>query len=277
MPTPSPIQAPIASPFPTPEEAFGAPLVDESPTPETGSETPEPIEVVTIVNTPTPPRETPTPAKTPKPTPKPPSTPSTDVLAARRAAEIGGFMDRARQAASSGRYQEAASLYDRVLQLDPENSSASRGKADAEDAAFSLGRRFVAGRTSVVAKSGRADLSGFDTGDVRVAKAPDYSGLIEFQAAPERVKPGDSYSIKVSLTNDGRKDYRLATVSVTTTRSGEPSGGPIRVPSQEIRTKRSITLAEHSGTWDRNVKSWRMDVKVTTTNGDEFSCALSWR
>jgi hypothetical protein len=274
MPPARPSAPPIASPVPTPAEDFGVPPVDASPTPEIGEETPEPIEVVTIVNTPTPPRDTPTPAKTPKPA----STPSqADVQSKRRAAEIEDLMNRARQSASAGRYQEAASLYGRVLRLDPDNSSAANGKATADDAASSLSRRFVPGRTSVVAKSGRADLSGFDTGDVRVAKAPDYSGLIDFQVAPNRVKPGDSYSIKVTLTNDGRKNYRLATASLTITQNGDKSGGSTRVPSREIRTKRSITLAEHAGTWERNVKSWRMDVKVTTTHGDEFSCTLSWR
>lgn len=277
-PTPRPTQAPIASPLPTYGEDLGTAAVDVSPTPESGQETPEPIEVVTLVNTPTPPRETPAPTKTPKPTPKPAATqPPDDVQAARRADEIGGLMDRARQAAAAGRYQEAASLFDRVLQLDPRDSSAASGKADAENAAASLSRRFMPGRTVVVTKSGRADLSGFDTGDVRVAKAPDYSGHIDFQAAPERVKPGDPFAIKVTLTNDGRKDYRLASILLTTTQNSEQTGGPIRPPSQELRTKRSITLAEHKGTWEKNIKSWRMDVKVTTSNGDEFSSTLSWR
>jgi hypothetical protein len=282
--TPTPVVATPTS-VPTAAPPMASSEVSPAPTPEA---TPEPVEVVIPVKpTPTP-KVTPSPAK---PTPSPTRTPvratptaaaaatSADAgRAAQQAARVAGLLAQGDQAVAARNFDAAVAFYDEVLGLEPGNSSASMGRTAAAAAAFCWKRSFVPGRTVVQAgKGGRADLQGFESSDVKVAKAPEYSGLIDFQASPARVLPGDTYSIRASLTNDGRKVYRLANVTVSQVVNGNRSPVPATLPGGEIQPKQGIALVQTGGAWPEGVRSWTLEIVATTTRGDTFSSQVVWR
>jgi hypothetical protein len=137
----------------------------------------------------------------------------------------------------------------------------------------------VAGRTSVqAARGGRgSNIEGFDAADVKVAKAPDFSGLIEFAVSPGRVKPGDSFSIRVNLTSDGKKAFRIASATAVVVVNGERSPLAAAPPAGEVAPRQTVALLQSGGTWSENTRSWTLEISVSTTRGDTFTNQLSWR
>jgi hypothetical protein len=277
------------------------PLVAISPaaTPAVVAATPEPSVRVTVTEetpaalpaTPTPaatstPAKTPTPGKSPtpakKPTPAPAASAATAAEALRaqqQATQIASLLNEAQTAYTSQRFDAAVTAYDQVLQLDPQRSEAAAGRQAAVSAAFCWKRAFVPGRTSVQSPKGSRDsnLQGFESADVKVARAPDYSGLIEFSVSPARVKPGDGYSVRVNLTNDGKKAARIAAATVTLVTNGERTTVPTTAPSGEMAPRQAATLAQLGGSWSDSTRSWMVEVSVVTTHGETFSNQLSWR
>jgi len=277
----------IATPLPMPVAPTPEAMLQMTPAPgETPMATPEPDEVVIPVapaTTPTPvpaaavPTPTPPPTPTPRTRPTPTPAPPKDTGSEQRM-RVAGLLSRANQAYGSNQYDAARGLYVEALALDPQNAEAREGRDQAEAAAFAWKRSFVPGRTRVRSgKGGRADLSGFESSDVKVAKAPDYSGIIEFQPSQARIKPGDAYKIVIVLTNDGKKDYRIASAKATLTVNGQAQDIPAAPPAGELGPRKSVTLTQTGGTWGNDVRSWRLEVTVETTRNDVFTNQLSWR
>jgi hypothetical protein len=263
-----------ASPAAAPTADVAAPLPTTEPTPEA-------VEVVIPVKpTPTPSATlTPTPGKTPTPTRATP-TPATSVPSAaqQNAARVAGLLDQAQEAFGNQRFDAAEAFYDEALKLDPQNGQASAGRSSAAAAAFCWKRSFVSGRTTVQAgKGGKGSLEGFESTDVKVAKAPDYSGMIEFQVTPSRVKPGDPYNVRVNLTNDGKKPFRIASAVVTVVLNDERRPIAVAAPAGEVPSRAVVTLAQTGSSWPEGVRAWRVEVAITTQRGETFSNQVSWR
>lgn len=264
---------------------MASPETGPAPTPGTTA-SPEAVEVLIPVKptptpkaTPSPGKPTPSPTRTPaRPTPTAAPTSGDAARAAQQATRVAGLLAQGDQAVAARSYDAAVAFYDEALGLDPGNGSASMGRAAAAAAAFCWKRSFVPGRTVVQAgKGGRADLQGFESSDVKVAKAPEYSGLVDFQANPARVVPGDSYSIRASLTNDGRKGYRLSAISAAVVVNGNRTALPATLPGTEIQPKQAVALVQTGGAWPEGVRSWTLEVVVTTTRGDTFTSQVNWR
>jgi hypothetical protein len=129
----------------------------------------------------------------------------------------------------------------------------------------------------VQSKGGRdSNLQGFEAADVKVARA-DYSALIEFSTSPARVKPGDSYSVRVNLTSDGKKALRVSGVTMTLVVNGERSSVPATAPSGELAPRQGATLGQVGGSWLDTTRSWTLEVSVSTPRGDTISNQMSWR
>jgi hypothetical protein len=194
-----------------------------------------------------------------------------------RAQQVADLLTQADSALGARRYDEASALYGQALELDPGSSRAREGRAAAQGASAVARRTFVAGRTTV--QGGRRSgggVSGFEGADV--AKAPDYSGRIEFEASPRNVKPGDSYGIKVFLVNDGKKAFKIGSVTAATLVNGARSGGgPVAPPSSEVKPQARVLLQEIPGVWGDDVNAWALEVTVTSDRNDVFKNTLTWR
>ncbi len=279
---PAPQETPPSTLAPASEPARVAPPVETAP-PETLA--PEPVpeppveEAVTIVKSP-PPTQVAAARPPPKATvPPAPSTLSAEVARAQQAAtQVAASLARAEGLAAARDFAGAAGAYDEALKLDPSNARATEGKAAALAAVASLKRAFVAGRTSVQSgKAAKGGVSGFDSEDVSVAKAPDYSGRIDFEASPRNVKPSDKYTILVYLTNDGKKSFKIQTVTLTTVTNGARSGGPVSPRDKDLEPQQRVLLAELPGTWQADTKTWAVEVNVTSARGDTLKNTLNWR
>jgi hypothetical protein len=291
--TPSPVATAPAVAAPTPA---GAPVAETTPAATPSAEAtapPTPVEVVIPVKPSTPaptstPGKTPTPAKTPTPgkTPTPAKIPAATATASaealraqQQAAQVNGLVAQAEAAYSSQRFEAAIGFYDEALRIDPREARATAGHQAATAAAFCWKRSFVPGRTVVKSARGGSDsnLQGFESTDVKVARAPDYSGLVEFVVSPARVKPGDGYSVRVSLTNDGKKAFRITSATVTAVVNGERSPVPTTPPAGDVAPRQAGALAQLGGSWLESTRSWTLEVTVSTAHGEAFSNQVSWR
>jgi hypothetical protein len=281
-PTPVADVPPTAAPSAAPPEA----VVTEPPPTEAA---PTPVEVVEVVTVVRPTAQAATPAASPaaaaspsaaRPTVRPTrgavtAAPATAVPAAAQASALRAQAD---SAYASGQFDSAISQYDEALRLAPQDGAASAGRSRAVAARDSLKRRFVPGTTRVRSgKAAKGDISGFESGDVTVAKALDYSGRVDFEVQPERVRAGMPFTIRISLTNDGKKGWKSSGAVATITANGAASTPPVAAPTRELEPQQAVSLGELSGTWGEGVTAWKLEVVVTSNRGDTFKNTLTWR
>jgi len=285
--TPVPTTAATAKP------ATPAAVVTEAPTAAATSE-PTPVEVVTMVN--------PTAAQTAAPTTAPTAAATTAAPTAATpraatpratattkaattapatpnpAALASAARDQGDHALAAGQFDVAIGHYDEALRLAPGHADAAAGRAKAVAARDAGKRRFVPGTTSVKsAKQGKADLTGFESSDVKVAGALEYSGRIDFEVKPDRVKPGDPYTIRVFLTNDGKKELKIGSVTVSYVANGNKSGGPVNARAKQVAPQANVLLEEFPGVWGEGTTSWSMEVVIASNRGDTFRNQLTWK
>jgi hypothetical protein len=290
-PADTPVPAPPASVATPPPVTIAAATPAPEPRPPTTVQAEPPVEeAVTIVPT-LPPTTRPAPTATPaatKPTPvaaTPPPTPPPTTLspeaakAQQTAAQVSQLLARAESLAAGQDFAGAAAAYDEVLKLEPGNAKATEGKAAAAAVAAALKKTFIGGRTIISgAKVGKSLDAGFDSEDVAVAKATrDYSGRIEFEVSPKNVKPGDSFTVRIFLTNDGKKDLKVTAATLTTAVNGSKTNNPAALSDSSLNPQERVMLAELPGTWQADTKTWSLEASVTSSRGDTFKSQLAWR
>jgi tetratricopeptide (TPR) repeat protein len=214
---------------------------------------------------------------------------------AQLAAQVGGLLTQADAALSSQKYDAAIGLYDEVLKVDPQNQRATLGrtsavgaKAVSQAAAASgragAGKSFVSAKTSAQSAETRATGSvpeGFeDTPGVTVKKgsqAAELPGKILFDVNPEGVKPGDNYTVKVYLFNEGRAPIAISEMFVTTRINGRGAGGPVPPVAKDVAPQQRALLREFPDLWKEDTTSWSMEVTVRTDRGETYKNTVSWK
>ena len=287
--TPTPVaqaSVPLATrppAVPTPEATASVPVPSTVPTPTPPVATPRPGGTPTPVPTPTP-RATPTPAARPTPTPPPAATgPSAEALRAQQAAaQAQALLVQAETAIGARQYDAAVSHLDSALGLEPGNARAASLRADAVRRRDLARRRFAPGRTVVESpkaqKEKAGDLAGFDTGDADVRKAPDFLGRIDFEMSPASgVEPGDTWTLRVYVVNEGKKPIRVQGVTVTTAVNGSAGGGPVPPRTREIAPQQRSLVAEATGAWREGTTAWTTEVTVAGGKGESLRSTLAWR
>jgi hypothetical protein len=274
-PPPAPLPAPTAAPAaiePTPAAAAPTPI--ETPTPlATPRATPTPAATPT-------PRPTPTPAATrPVPTPTPAGPSAEALMAQQKALEAQSLLAQGEAALGARQYDAAISHLDGVLRLDPANARATTLRADAVRRRDLARRRFTPGKT--VVQSGKAQkaggLAGFDTEDADL-RSSDFLGRVDFEMAPPSgIEPGEAWTLKIYVVNEGRKAIRVNGVVLGTTVNGTGSGGPLPPRVREVAPQQRSLVAETAGTWAEGTTSWTAEVTVTGGKGESLKNTLSWR
>jgi hypothetical protein len=139
-------------------------------------------------------------------------------------------------------------------------------------------RRFVLDRTAVQSnKRVNADLEGFDTTGVELKRAPDVLGRVDFEVSPAQVKPGDHYSVKVYLINDGSKPIKLKEMFVATSVNGRLASGPVPPRTRDVGSRKKEVIGTFSDTWRDTIATWAMDVTVTSERGDVYKNQVLWK
>jgi hypothetical protein len=189
---------------------------------------------------------------------------------------VAGLLSQADAALGARQFDQAIGHFDAVLRLDPGNAKAQSDRAAAAAARAEARRRFVAGRTTVTTeKAGDGGLSGFE--GAAVQKAPDFLGRIEFDMSPSSgLKPGDSWTLKIFVVNEGKKAIRITDLAATTVVNGERSGGAAGARAREIAPQARVQVGEMAGAWKEGTQTWLAEV-LLTAKGDSLKNTLTWR
>lgn len=187
-------------------------------------------------------------------------------------AQIPTLMQQAQSVGASGNYDGAIAIYDQVLSIEPGHAGATAGKKSAA----ALKKSFVAGRTVVETEKARGGPAGFESEDVKLQKAPDFQGRLEYAIDPPRVKPGDNYKLQVFLVNEGKKEIRVQSLTVNQVVNGQKAGGAVSPRVKEIAPQQRVLLEEIPGVWP-DAANWRAEVILDAGKGNRLRSQLSWR
>jgi hypothetical protein len=262
-PTPAPAATPIEEVVPvTTAPAATVPAAVPTPPP------------VTVAVKPTPsPKATPSAKATPSPAVTTPAQPTAAQLAAQVAAQVQTALGKADASVAAKNYGEAVTHFDEALKLEPGNARATSGKAAANAALASLRKTFVAGKTAFIGKAKKGP-AGFDDNE---PADPDYQGRVDFEFSPANVKPGDAYTAKVYLTNEGKKPIKISGLTVATVTNGQRAAGPGNAQTKDVGPGQRGLLADVSGTWKEGTNNWSLDVVVTSGRGETYTSRANWR
>jgi hypothetical protein len=193
---------------------------------------------------------------------------------------VGQLLGRAETALGSRQYEEAVSSLDEVLRLDPGNARAAEMRADTGRRRDLARRRFAPGQTTVQTQKAQApdSLAGFDTGDADLRRAPDFLGRIEFEMSPPSgIEPGEAWTLRVYVVNEGKKPIRVQGVTLGTTVNGSGSGGAVPPRAREIAPQQRALVAEAAGSWREGTTAWSTEVTVAAGRGDSLRNSITWR
>lgn len=213
-----------------------------------------------------------------------------DAAEAQAAARVTTLLQQADAALGARKYDEAVALYDQALALDPQNARASLGRTGALAArAAQAGpappaHAFVAGQTVAKAAGTRSAGSlppGFDDSPEasvrRGSQGADMAGKIQFEVSPAAVKPGERYTLRIALLNEGSAPIQIARLTVTTVINGRKSSGPVTPSAKEIAPQQKAVLHTVSDLWSDEITTWSMEIAVETARGERYTNQLSWK
>lgn len=271
---------PAVAPTPPPDVVAPAPEATPTlaPTPGLAGPTPaatpiaEPSPMVGVLGAappPPPPRAAPPPKARPRP-------PGARAAAPAPLAKVGDLLSQAETATSQKRYDAAAVLYNQALKIDPANPQARSGRFRVQSLA--AGRRFVLGTTAVESLRGVGrDLEGFQKEGVGVKRAPAVEGDLDLTMEPGELIPGRPYAVRVYLHNRGKRGIEIDHMQVSTVVDGKRSTRPLPPKVKEVGSQQRVLLEELPGLWKDEVKSWELEVVVTSKDQDVYRNRLSWQ
>jgi tRNA A-37 threonylcarbamoyl transferase component Bud32 len=224
--------------------------------------------------------------------------------AARRAAasqatqQLNTFIAAADAALAGQKYDDAIAGYDRALGIDPNNIRAINGKSAAVQARALAqintgggggiprpsGKGFASGKTqasSPETKPGGSVPDGFEnTPGVVVKKgstAADLPGKINFDIDPDTPKPGERYTVKVVLVNEGNAPIQLKDMFVTTTINGRKVGAPVPPQARDVAPQQRAVVMSTTEAWKEDTTSWQMEVTIHTARGERYTNQVTWK
>jgi hypothetical protein len=219
--------------------------------------------------------------------------------AAQASQQLNGFIAAADSALAGQKYDEAIAGYDRALGVDPNNIRAINGKSAAVQAralaqintggggggvARPSGRGFSSGKT--MASSGETKPTGSvpdgfeNTPGVVVKKgstAADLPGKINFDIEPDTPKPGERYTVKVFLVNEGTAPIQLKDMFVTTTINGKKVGAPVPPQTRDVAPQQRAVVMSTAEAWKEDTTSWQMEITIHTVRGERYTNQVTWK
>ncbi|HET7746840.1 MAG TPA: hypothetical protein VFM29_06040 [Vicinamibacteria bacterium] len=137
---------------------------------------------------------------------------------------------------------------------------------------------FRATTTSVESLKGiGAALRGFEADGVGVKRAPEVNGRLDLEVEPSGARPGQPFTVKVYLMNEGQKAIRLKELTYSMLVDGKWSHHAAPMPKGTINPKQRALVHEVPGEWKDGVKSWAMEVVATSNREDVYKTKLVWQ
>lgn len=197
------------------------------------------------------------------------------------AARLAAIVGEAEGALAQGHPTEAASLFARALALDPGSARALSGRVRAATTLLGLTRTFVPDLSSAEGAEGSVkEIDAFDVDGLDVKRAAHIPGRTELEGAPARVKPGDTYTVRIYVRNQSKQKKRIVKISelnVHRVVNGADLTLPAPVSVREVPAKARVLVATLTGRWEDDVASWVLDVRVLAEGGDVYQSRLVWK
>jgi hypothetical protein len=217
-------------------------------------------------------------------------------------AQLNGLLGTAEQALGASKYDAAIAAYDEVLKLDPNNQRATLGRTSAVSAravanaaanagaaaaaattAKPAGRSFAVGRTEAKSgdQAGGSVPAGFESTPGVNAKsatqAADLPGKLSFEVEPQTPRPGDKYTVRIVMQNEGNAPISIRDMIVTTTVNGRKVQGPVPPNTKDVAPSQKATLLALPDVWKEDTTSWSMEALVRTTRGESYKNKVEWK
>jgi len=207
---------------------------------------------------------------------------------------INALLARATSALGSSKFDEALSLYDEVLKMDPGNSPAQTGKigamtskaAAAAAAAASAAPAAPAGKTFDVGRTAKKpgqktglSAAGFGAapGVKSATQAADMPGSISFELQPKAPKPGDNYKVLVKFTNEGSAPIALNGLVVRLTINGKGVGAPQPMAVSSVAPGDTTVVYSAGEVWSDSITEWSYSATITGPNGESYQNTVTWK
>ena len=210
--------------------------------------------------------------------------------------EVNGLLNQADNALAGQKYDAAIGLYDEVLKRDAANQRAAQGRGGAiaaravAQAASNAGSRVAPGKSFVSArtqaqsietrKSGSVPEGFEDTPGVTAKKgsqAAELPGKILFDIDPEAVKPGENYTVKVYLLNEGNAPIQITQMMVNPRINGRGVSAPVQAQVKDVAPQQKALLMSSRDIWKEDTTSWSMEVTVSTARGESYKNQVTWK
>jgi serine/threonine protein kinase/tetratricopeptide (TPR) repeat protein len=217
---------------------------------------------------------------------------------AQLAQQLNGFIGQGDSALAGSKYDEAITAYDRALALDGSNQRAlsgksaavqaralaSAGRGSATTAVQSAGKSFNPGKTtasSAETRPGGAVPDGFEnTPGVEVKKgstAADLPGKINFEIDPDVPKPGERYTVKVFMVNEGNAPIQLREMVVSFTINGKKVSAPVPPQVRDVAPQQKALVMSSTEAWKEDTTGWAMEVTIRTARGERYTNQVNWK
>ncbi len=211
-----------------------------------------------------------------------------------RETQINGLLSQATSALRSDKFDEALSLYDEVLKLDPGNGPAQSGQIGAMTAKRSAtaanpappppvapsGKGFTSDRTTKKA-GGPQGLSGAGFGDAAGVKsatqAADMPGSVSFELQPKNPRPGDNYKVVVKFTNEGSAPIALVALTVRLNINGKGVGAAQPLAVSSVAPGDTAIVYSAGEVWSDSITEWAYTATLTGSKGETYRNTISWK
>jgi serine/threonine-protein kinase len=215
-------------------------------------------------------------------------------------AQLNGLLGTAEQALGASKYDAAIAAYDEVLKLDPTNQRATLGRTSAVSAravanaaanagagtaapAKPAGRAFAVGKTEAKSgdRTGGAVPAGFEETPGVTAKAAtqqvDLPGKLSFEIEPKTPRPGDKYTVRIVMQNEGTAPISIRDMIMTLVVNGRKTQAPVPPNTKDVAPSQKATLLSTSDVWKEDTTSWSMEAMVRTTRGESYKNTVEWK
>ncbi len=256
-----------------------------APTPVPAPPRTQPPQPTTLAPVPSPPTTVAKPAATTPakpPVATPPAPPSTAGAPRVDAARVAAILTEAQRNATEAKWREAAELFDDALALDPDNSAARKGKAKVSTTLRGLTRSFVPDLASSEGAEGRLKtMAGFeDVEESNVRRAARVPGRAELDSSAGKVKPGDPYKVEIFVRNlspKKNKNIKISNVNVKRIVNDKETKVEVDWKPVEVQQRQRALVATVTGTWEDDVTSWVLEVKLLSEASDIYENRLVWK
>jgi tRNA A-37 threonylcarbamoyl transferase component Bud32/tetratricopeptide (TPR) repeat protein len=203
---------------------------------------------------------------------------------------VAGNLKQAGDYMAAKDYDRALAAYDKILEVDPNNTAAIQGRnsaitlkqmEEATRAPAMATRDFQQTQTEFISAKGDAPAGFQSGGGVSVKKAtsgPGFAGELIIELNPPNAQPGQPYELRVRLHNRGNGVITVKFLELVSTYSGKSTGKGQQIPPkvQRVSAQANSVLHEVRGTWSEAQNQGSITATLTLVGNARVTKTLSW-